>query len=45
LIYGEPTVRNYYRSEYGRSAANCPFPGKWMWAWLRKPDLDDLIVR
>jgi 4-hydroxyacetophenone monooxygenase len=45
LIYGEPTVKNYYRSDHGRSAANCPFPGNWMWSWLRKPDLDDLIVR
>jgi 4-hydroxyacetophenone monooxygenase len=45
LIYGEPTVRNYYRCEHDRSAANCPFPGNWMWGWLRKPDVDDLVIR
>jgi 4-hydroxyacetophenone monooxygenase len=44
MIYGEPTVNNYYRSDYGRSAANCPFPGNKMWAWLQKPHLADMVV-
>jgi 4-hydroxyacetophenone monooxygenase len=36
-IYSDPRVTNYYRNEFGRSAANCPFDGRKMWAWLRDP--------
>ncbi|HJQ48485.1 MAG TPA: NAD(P)/FAD-dependent oxidoreductase [Amycolatopsis sp.] len=44
-VYCDPRADNYYRNEHGRSATNCPFPATDMWHRLRKPDLDDLIVR
>jgi 4-hydroxyacetophenone monooxygenase len=45
LIYGQPTVRNYYRSEWDRSAVNCPFWVDEMWRWLRSPDYESLVLR
>jgi 4-hydroxyacetophenone monooxygenase len=36
-IYSDDRVTNYYKNDYGRSAANCPFPGQRIWAWLRDP--------
>jgi 4-hydroxyacetophenone monooxygenase len=43
--YSDRRARSYYRNEFGRSATNCPFPSNRMWAWLRRPDLADLVVR
>jgi 4-hydroxyacetophenone monooxygenase len=35
--YRDPRVNNYYRNEYGRSAANSPIDLRLMWGWLRSP--------
>jgi 4-hydroxyacetophenone monooxygenase len=35
--YKDPRADNYYTNEFGRSAANCPIDGGWMWSWLRSP--------
>jgi hypothetical protein len=35
--YKDPRASNYYKNEFGRSAANCPIDGGWMWNWLRSP--------
>lgn len=45
MVYTDRRANNYYRSSFGRSAANCPFGADQMWAWLRKPVLDDFVVR
>ena len=44
-IYMDPRAKSYYQNEHGRSATNCPFYGTEMWHWLRRPALEDLIVR
>jgi 4-hydroxyacetophenone monooxygenase len=36
-MYSHELVTNYYKNEHGRSACNCPFDGRKMWAWLRDP--------
>jgi 4-hydroxyacetophenone monooxygenase len=44
-IYMDLRAKSYYQNEHGRSATNCPFYGTEMWHWLRRPALEDLIVR
>ena len=36
-IYAGAGVKNYFTNEYGRSAGNCPFDARKMWAWFRDP--------
>lgn len=45
--YKDPRASNYYQNEFGRSAANCPIDGGWMWSWLRSPTArrDDIPER
>jgi 4-hydroxyacetophenone monooxygenase len=45
--YKDPRASNYYKNEFGRSAANCPIDGGWMWSWLRSPTgrRDDITER
>ena len=45
MLYADKKAKNYYRNEYGRSSSNCPFPVNKTWAWLRKPNLDEVIER
>jgi 4-hydroxyacetophenone monooxygenase len=44
MTWHEDTATCYYRTEHGRSAVNCPFPGNEMWHRLRRPDFDDVVV-
>jgi 4-hydroxyacetophenone monooxygenase len=37
MTYADPRARNYYRNEYGRSAANGPIDARLLWNWLRDP--------
>jgi len=37
MIYMDPRVFNYYKSEHGRSCVNGPIDYRRMWHWLRDP--------
>ncbi len=37
MLYMDPRVKNYYRSDYGRSCVNGPIDFRRMWTWLRDP--------
>src|SRR4029077_16587487 len=44
-IYKDRRAKNYYTNQFGRSSTNCPFPGNVMFHRLRRPNLDEVIVR
>jgi len=44
-VWSDPRVQSYYWSKHGRSATMNPLRGPEMWALLREPDFDDLVVR
>jgi 4-hydroxyacetophenone monooxygenase len=39
-IYATAAADNYYTTQYGRSAVNCPFDARKLWEWLRDPTGD-----
>lgn len=43
-VWSDPRVQSYYWSKHGRSATMNPLRGPEMWALLRKPEFDDLVV-
>ncbi|MEE1753849.1 flavin-containing monooxygenase [Streptomyces sp. SP18CS02] len=42
--WSDPRARNYYWTEPGRTATQCPFSGAEVWRFLRHPDFTDLEV-
>jgi 4-hydroxyacetophenone monooxygenase len=43
-VWSDRRVQSYYWSQHGRSATMNPLPGPQMWALLRKPSFEDLII-
>lgn len=44
-VWSDPRANNYYRNEHGRSAVMCPYSIEEIHALLRRPALDEMVIR